>query len=67
MEASPWTAVTLLPMSFDGFVELVLAAAGDEDVGAFFDEELGGGEGHAGGGGGDDGYFSFELTHDETP
>ena len=46
-----------------GFVELILAAAGDEDVSAFFDEELGGGEGHAGGGSGDDGDFCFELAH----
>ena len=47
-----------------GLIELLLAASGDEDVRALFDEELGGCERHAGGRGGDDCYFSFELSHD---
>jgi len=46
-----------------GLIELVLAASGDEDVGAFFDEELGCCERHARGRCGDDCHFSFELAH----
>ena len=40
-----------------GLIELLLAASGDEDVRALFDEELCCCERHAGGRGGDDCYF----------
>src|SRR4029077_19687946 len=51
----------------DGLIELILAASGDEDVCALFDEELGCSERHAGRRCGDDSYLSFELSHYCSP
>ncbi len=48
----------------DGFVERVLPAAGDENIGAFFDEALGAGQGHAARAAGDDGHLTLKLSHD---
>ncbi len=48
---------------FYRFVELILAASGDEDVSPFFNKELCCGECHSRGGCSDNGDFCFELAH----
>src|SRR5580692_131316 len=45
----------------DGFVELLLAAAGDEDVGALFDEKFCGSQPNSFGATGDDCGLAFEF------
>ena len=53
-----------VPADFlDRLVELLLAPAGDEDVRAFFDEELRRCQGHAGCRSGDDRNLAFQLSH----
>src|SRR6202043_4216906 len=47
-----------------GLIEFLLATAGDEDVRAFFNEELGGSQADSGRAPGDDRYFALQLTHD---
>jgi hypothetical protein len=47
-----------------GLIEFVLATAGDEDVGAFLDEELGGSQANSCCAAGDDCHFALQLTHD---
>lgn len=49
----------VLANGFDGFVGVLLAASGNDDLCAFFGEEFGGGEAHAAVSAGNEGDFSF--------
>src|SRR5271155_3610705 len=46
------------------FIEFFLATAGNKDVGAFLDEELGGGQTDSRSASGDDCHFVLQPTHD---
>src|SRR5262249_6556245 len=48
----------------DGIVERLLSPAGDEDIGAFFDQPPGARQRHAARSTGDDCNLTFELSHD---
>src|ERR1700733_4800184 len=48
----------------DGLVERLLFPAGDEDIGAFFNEPLGARQGHTARSTRDDCNLTFKLTHD---
>jgi hypothetical protein len=57
-------AGNVAPDRLHGLIEFLLATAGDEDVRAFLDEELGGSQANSRCAAGDDCHFALKLTHD---